>query len=151
MRIGKKVGHRDLIDRNDEVQPIAKRSGQSAVIASDLRRSASTLARRVTGVSAWAGIHRRYEQESGRKYRDPCRARDADDTFLERLPQSLQGTSIEFGNLIEKKYSVVGQTRFARSGLSPPTDESRVRNRVMGCSKRTGVRESLASSLATEY
>jgi hypothetical protein len=60
------------------------------------------------------------------------------DTLLERLPQDLQDMATELGEFIQEEHAMVGPRPLARHRHVTPTDQSRIRDGMVGRSKRTG-------------
>jgi hypothetical protein len=60
-------------------------------------------------ITTWTGIHRRNQLEAGRIFSLSRCTGDSDPARFERLTQHLEYPAIEFGQLIKKKYAVVGE------------------------------------------
>jgi hypothetical protein len=54
------------------------------------------------------------------------------ETLLERLPQDLQDMAAALGQLIQEEHAMVRQRHLARHGHVPPTDQSRIRDGLVG-------------------
>jgi hypothetical protein len=60
------------------------------------------------------------------------------ETILERLPQDLQDMAAELGPCIQEEHTMVGQRHLARHGHVAPTDQSRIRDGMVGGAKWAG-------------
>lgn len=74
-------------------------------------------------VAAGAGVHGGHEHEVARNGGGVFCAADGDLPVFERLAHGFEGSSREFGQLVEKEHSVVGQADFARLKVSASADE----------------------------
>ena len=64
-------------------------------------------------ISARAGIHACHQDQPRRKFRVSSDPVDADNAFFERLPQTLQNGTGDFGQFVEKQRAVMGKRYFA--------------------------------------
>jgi hypothetical protein len=60
------------------------------------------------------------------------------DTLLERLAQDLQDLAAALGAFIPEQHAVVGQRHLARHGHVGPTDQSGIRDGMVGRATRAG-------------
>ena len=57
--------------------------------------------------------------------------------IFQRLPESLQDMTPVFRKFVQEENTVMSQTHFPGAGSAPTTHQTRVANRVVGCSERT--------------
>jgi hypothetical protein len=60
------------------------------------------------------------------------------ETLLERLPQDLQDMAAALGLFIQEAHAMVGQRHLTRHRHVPPTDQSRIRDGLVGGATRAG-------------
>jgi hypothetical protein len=58
------------------------------------------------------------------------------ETLLERLPQDLQDMAAALGLFIQEAHAMVGQRHLTRHRHVPPTDQSRIRDGLVGRAER---------------
>jgi hypothetical protein len=119
---------RELLDRegrnlNLQIDPVRQRSRQPTAVTCNRIGCAPALARRVTKVSARAGVHRRDKLEPGRKARAPRGTTDRNLSRLQRLTQSLKYAAWILGQLVQEKDAMMGERDFSRSRVSTATNQ----------------------------
>ena len=85
----------------------------------------------VVVVAAGAGVHGGHEHEVAWDGGGVFCAADGDLPVFERLAHGFEGSSREFGQLVEKEHSVVGQADFARLKVCASADEGHVGDGVV--------------------
>src|SRR5690606_6937857 len=86
-----------------EIDAIEQRPGNPPAVTCYLVGRAPAVAVGVAGMSAWAGIHGRYELEARRKFGLAGGSRNRDLPRFDRLAQDLEDAAVEFGQFIEKQ------------------------------------------------
>ena len=82
-------------------------------------------------MSAWAGIHGRYELEARRKFGLAGGSRNRDLPRLDRLAQYLEDAAVELGQFVEKQHAVMGQGDFAGSRYRTAANQGYRRSRMV--------------------
>ena len=121
-----------------EVDAVEQRAGDALAVVLDLSGGTAAIALGVTEVPAGAGVHGGHEHEVGGEGEAARGPRDGDAVVFERLPQNLEGGPAEFGQLVEKEDSVVGEGDFAGAWIGASAEEPGVRNGVVGGAEWAG-------------
>ena len=82
----------------------------------------------MTRIAAWAGVHRRHEEEPSREDRHSGGSSNPHNPFLQRLTKYLEGTAVKLRNLVKKEHAVVREAHLPWAWLSTTPDECGVRN-----------------------
>src|ERR1700730_11429249 len=126
-----------------DIDPIHQWSGQAISIFLYLRGCASTFTAQISEMSAGTGIHCCNEHKLAWKCKRSRGPRDRDSSILERLAHYFQSASMKCREFVQEKNSVMGETDFPRSRLSGSSQQTGVRNRVMGTAKRPSCDEAM--------
>ena len=102
--------------RNDQVNPIQQRAGNSALIASDIQSGTVTSSGRMPEPAAFTGIHGADEHETAGILHRAGNTGNRDLTVFQRLAQHFQHIASKFRKLIEKQNAVVCKADLSRAG-----------------------------------
>jgi hypothetical protein len=131
---GRSVGNRRDWDGrhiDDQIDPVAKRTRDTAVVTRNVRRRAPTDAPFFAAKTARARVHRGNEDKSSRKDGGARGTRNRHATFFERLSHHLKDAAIELRHLIQKEDTVVRQRDLTRTRNRAAANERDIRDRVM--------------------
>ena len=116
---------------HDEIEAVEEGQRELGPKGREPLRRALALGRRVAAARTGAQVHRRHELEPSREERLALHPRDRDDAVLERLPERLEGRSLELRQLVEQQDAVVREARLARPRSGAAADDRRGRGAVM--------------------
>ena len=133
---GCQLGRARARHRDDEVEPVEEGARELVAVRREPLRRAGALRGGVSSRAARAQVHRRDELEARGKDGLAARARDRDDTVLERLAQRLQHRPVKLRQLVEEQDAPVREARLAWSRPRPAADDRRRRRRVMRRAER---------------
>ncbi len=115
-----------------QVDPVAEGAADPAGVALRRPDRAGAAARWIAGEPARARVHRRDQQEPGRKPRRAADPGDRHEPVLERLAQRLEHVPTELRQLVEEENPVIGAGDLAGRHPGSAADHRRVGQRVMG-------------------
>ena len=119
-----------------QIDPVQERSGEPAEVVLALPGRAP--ADLDGGTAPAARVGGGHELKTGREARGSAGAGDGDRAVLERLPEGLQRSDRELGQLVEEQDAQVGQADLARMGDAPAADQPGVGHGVMGGAEGAG-------------
>ena len=101
---------------NLQVDAVEQGAGDAVQVLLYLSGAAHAWLRGGVVVAAGAGIHAGYEHEAGGIFHVALHARDTDLAVFQRLAEYFEHVAAEFGQLVQKENTVVGEADFARLG-----------------------------------
>ena len=113
-----------------EVEAVEQRPRQSALVAEASAIGAATPAGPATE-PARAGVHRRHQEEAGRKRHGGGRPSHPHDALLQRLPQGVEHVRCELGQLVEEQDAVARGADLAGAHERRAPADQRDRRRPM--------------------
>jgi hypothetical protein len=122
---------------DDQIDSVAKRPGDAAVIPCNIGRRAPANALFFPAKTTRARVHRGNEHETSGKDGSASGARNRHAAFFKRLSHHFEDAAVELGHLVEEENTVVRERDLAGPWSRTTTNERDIRDGVVRRPKRT--------------